>query len=204
MEEDLQEEMNEEALPQAEEAAPEAQAVPEERTAEDEGLTEVLTALEKRYGVEAGNREALANAIRQEDADRSARREALISRGADRLYESWMRSADETGAVYPGFELQAELKNSGFVRLLRSGVDVKTAYEVIHKDEIIPAAMQYAARTVESRLAGAMASHGHRPAENGMGSTGAVVIGSPVSSLSRRDIADIARRVERGERISFG
>lgn len=204
MEEDLQEEMNEEALPQAEEAVPAAQAVPEERTAEDEGLSEVLTALEKRYGVEAGNREALANAIRQEDADRSARREALISRGADRLYESWMRSADETGAVYPGFELQAELKNSGFVRLLRSGVDVKTAYEVIHKDEIIPAAMQYAARTVESRLAGAMASHGHRPAENGMGSTGAVVIGSPVSSLSRRDIADIARRVERGERISFG
>lgn len=204
MEEDLQEEMNEEALPQAEETVPEAQTAPEERTAEDEGLSEVLTALEKRYGVEAGNREALANAIRQEDADRSARREALISRGADRLYESWMRSADETGAVYPGFELQAELKNSGFVRLLRSGVDVKTAYEVIHKDEIIPAAMQYAARTVESRLAGAMASHGHRPAENGMGSTGAVVIGSPVSSLSRRDIADIARRVERGERISFG
>lgn len=197
-----------EQIPPAEPAQTE---VPEVQTKEAEvqgaptdPMEPVLALLEKRYAVASGDRKGLANAIIQENLNREARREALTRQGADRLYDSWMRSADETRNTYPDFDLSAELKNGAFVRMLRSGVDVKTAYEVLHKDEIIPAAMQYAAKTVEARLAGAMASGSHRPAENGMGSHGAVVIGSPVSSLSRRDIADIAKRVERGERISFG
>lgn len=167
-------------------------------------LDAALPVLARRYGVAPDDREGLAAAIAREQETLQQRRQAQIAQGADRLYGQWMQSARETGEIYPDFDLSAELRNPAFVQLLRSHVDVKTAYEVVHKDEIIPAAMQYAARTVEARLAESLACRGSRPAENAMGGTGAVIIGNPVSSLSRRDIADIARRVERGERISFG
>lgn len=206
----------------AEDAIPEqAQVTIGEETAQEEGsaavssdspaempeadpMADAMTVLEKRYAVAPGDRAALARAITEENAHRTARRQALIEAGADRLYGQWMDSANQAKEMYPDFDLRTELKSPAFVRMLHSGVDVKTAYEVLHKDEIIPAAMQYAAKTVESRLASACASSALRPRENGVGGAGAVVIGSSVSSLSRRDIADIARRVERGERISFG
>lgn len=186
----------------AEESA--AAQPPLEETPQPDPMADALALLEKRYAVAPGDRAALADAITKENAQMAARRQAFVEAGASRLYESWMESALRAKEIYPDFDLRAELRNPGFGRMLRSGVDVKTAYEVMHKDEIIPAAMQYAAKAVESKLAAAYASSGLRPRENGVGFSGAVVIGSNVNSLSRRDIADIARRVERGERISFG
>lgn len=183
------------------EAEPEVQVENPQKT---DPLDAALPVLARRYGVNPDDREALAQAIAREQQTLQQRRQAEISQGADRLYGQWMQSASQTKEIYPDFDLSAELRNPAFTQLLQSRVDVKTAYEVIHKDEIIPAAMQYAARAVEARLAESLASHGSRPAENAMGGAGAVIIGSPVNSLSRRDIADIARRVERGERISFG
>lgn len=198
----------EEIAPCEEAAASESEApaevtAPREAPAEDP-MAGAISLLEKRYAVAPGDRAALARAITRESELAGARRQALAQAGADRQYARWMESAAQTKEVYPDFDLRAELKNPAFSRMLRSGVDVKTAFEVLHKDEIIPAAMQYAARTVESKLASAYASASLRPRENGVDSSGAVVIGSSVASLSRRDIADIARRVERGERISFG
>lgn len=167
-------------------------------------LEPAIAILEKKYGVEAGDAAGLERAIREDNApDTEAQKQAMTA-FADRVYNGWMNQAEQAREIYPGLDLRSEMRNPRFVGLLRSHVDVKTAYEVVHKDEIIPAAMQYAARTVEARLAESLACRGSRPAENAMGGTGAVIIGNPVSSLSRRDIADIARRVERGERISFG
>ena len=45
---------------------------------------------------------------------------------------------------------------------------------------------------------------GIRPAENGVSQSGAVSMGSRVSQMSRKEIADPCRRVERGEKVSFG
>lgn len=190
--------------------AAEEAAVPEEssqapaETPKADPLDAALPVLARRYGVAPDDRQGLADAIAREQEVMQQRRQTEIAQGAERLYSRWMQSAEQTKAIYPAFELEAELRNPAFTQLLRSHVDVKTAYEVLHKDEIIPAAMQYAARTVEARLAENLASQVSRPSENAMGAAGAVVIGSPVNSLSRRDIADIAKRVQRGERISFG
>lgn len=184
--------------------APEADGQVPAETPKADPLDAALPVLARRYGVAADDRQGLADAIAREQEVMQQRRQAEIAQGADRLYSQWMQSAQQTKAVYPEFDLTAELRNPAFTQLLRSRVDVKTAYEVLHKDEIIPAAMQYAARTVEAKLAENLASRVSRPSENAMGAAGAVVIGSPVNSLSRRDIADIAKRVQRGERISFG
>ena len=122
----------------------------------------------------------------------------------DRIYAGWMRQAEQVKQLFPEFDLASEMKNPGFAKLIRAGVDIPTAYQVLHGSEILPAAMEYAARTVEQRMADAMRSGMGRPAENGIHGGGAVMAGGTVAAMTRQDYARICRMVERGERVTFG
>ena len=194
-------------------------------------LQPVLEILAKKHGVDAGDIDALTKAIEADDSYfeqeamelgmsvkqlkelRAAQRENADLRrqiqerqtqeNAEKIYSTWMQQAEETKKVYPGFDLRAELGNSKFLDLLNSNIDVRTAYEVLHKDDIIPAAMQFAAKTVESKIASKIASGASRPAENGMNSGSAAVVKSDVSQLTKADRQEIIRRVARGEKIRF-
>lgn len=194
-------------------------------------LQPVLEILAKKHGVDVGDIDALTKAIEADDSYfeqeamelgmsvkqlkelRAAQRENDDLRrqiqerqkqeNAEKIYSTWMQQAEETKKVYPGFDLRAELGNSKFMDLLNSNIDVRTAYEVLHKDDIIPAAMQFAAKTVESKLASKIASGASRPAENGMNSGSAAVVKSDVSQLTKADRQEIIRRVARGEKIRF-
>jgi hypothetical protein len=194
-------------------------------------LTPTLELLASKYGVDAGDIEALNKAINEDDsyyeqealekgmtvkdlkkikamerenADlRAQMQEAQRQEYGKKLYAAWMQQADEAKKVYPSFDLRAEMNNPKFMDLLKSNIDVRTAYEVLHKDEIIPAAMQFTAQAVESKIAKSIASNGARPSENGMSSQSAAVVKSDVSQLSKADRAEIIRRVQRGEKIRF-
>lgn len=122
---------------------------------------------------------------------------------ADKLYASWVQQAEAAKKVYPGFDLHNEMGNSKFLDLLKSNIDVRTAYEVVHKDEIIPAAMQFTAKTVEQKLANKVIANGSRPSENGISSQGAALVKNDVSKLTKADRQEIIRRVQRGEKIRF-
>lgn len=136
-------------------------------------------------------------------ADSPNAAEEAASLGAEALYRRWMEEADAAREIYPQLDLEAELRNPKFVGLLRGKVDIRTAYEAVHMEEILPAAMQYAARRVEEKLANSLRA-APRPAENGMTGQGAVVTGRDPAKISRQDYADICRRVAQGERVSFG
>ena len=194
-------------------------------------LTPTLELLAKKYGVDASDIEGLTKAIEDDDsyyeqeamengmtvkqlkdfkkmqrenADlRAQMQEQQRQENANKLYASWMNQAEAAKKVYPGFDMKTEMNNPDFVKLLRSNVDVRTAYEVLHKDEIIPAAMQFTAKTVEQKLTNKIIANGARPSENGMNSQGAAVVKSDVSQLSKEDRAEIIRRVARGEKIRF-
>ena len=194
-------------------------------------LQPILEILGKKHGVDATDINALSKAIEEDDSyfedealekgmtvqqlkefKKMERENAELKAMKDeqkrqeegkKLYSAWMQQAEEAQKVYPSFDLRAEMNNPRFLDLLRSNVDVRTAYEVIHKDEIIPAAMQFTAQTVESKLAKSIASNGARPSENGMSSQSAAVVKSDVSQLSKADRAEIIRRVQRGEKIRF-
>lgn len=194
-------------------------------------LAPTLDMLSRKYGVDASDIEALNKAIEEDDAyyedealekgitveqlksiRKMERENAELKRqmreqnareNADRIYASWMQQADALKGVYPSFDLNAELNNPRFVDLLRNNVDVRTAYEVLHKDEIIPAAMQFTARQVEQKLTNKIIAGGSRPTENGINSQSSVVVKSDVSQLSKEDRAEIIRRVARGEKIRF-
>ena len=142
--------------------------------------------------------------MERENADlKRQMQEQQTKEKADKLYAQWLQQEQETKKVYPSFNMQAEMQNPQFTALLRSNIDVKTAYEVLHKDEIIPAAMQFAAKTVEQKVTNKIIANGARPTENGMSSQGAAVVKSDVSQLSKADRAEIIRRVQRGEKIRF-
>ena len=194
-------------------------------------LAPTLEMLSKKYGVDASDIKALNKAILEDDsyyeeealergisveqlkytrklerdnAELNAQMKARQSREqADKLYSAWMDQASQAKSVYPSFNLESEMKNPQFVQLLRSNVDVRTAYEVIHKDEILPAAMQFTAKTVEQKIANSIAAGGRRPTENGMSSQSAAVVKNDVTQLTKADREEIARRVARGERIVF-
>ena len=194
-------------------------------------LAPTLEILAKKYGVDATDVEALNKAINEDDSyfeeealekgitveqlkeiRKMERENAELKRqmdeqnrreNANKVYAQWMEQAEKAKSVYPSFDLRTEMQNPQFVNLLRSNVDVKTAFEVLHKDEIIPAAMQYTAKTVEQKLTNKIIANGARPAENGNSSQGASVTKSDVSQLSKADRQEIIRRVQRGEKIRF-
>ena len=168
----------------------------------------VLELMRQRLGIEGEDYGAMAQAIRERmpetDPAEQQRQEAEIQAGANRMVEAWEQRGREIQDIYPEFSLEKEMRNTDFRQLLRARVDMQTAYEILHKDEIIPAAMAYAAQTVERKLAEKIRSEGIRPAENGVSQAGAVSMGSRVSQMSRKEIAELCRRVERGEKVSFG
>lgn len=196
-----------------------------------EALTPMLEMLGKKYGVDPSDPKALNAAIEEDDSyyeDEALEKGITVQQlkeirkmerenadlkkqmneqeqrdNANKLYAQWMQQADNAKSVYPSFDLEEEMQNPAFINLLRSNVDVKTAYEVIHKDEIIPAAMQFTARKVEQQLTNKIIANGARPTENGMKSQSASLVKSDVSQLSKADRAEIIRRVQRGEKIRF-
>lgn len=192
--------METEVTEQAAEAAP-AQAP--EAVSRYQALEPVLDALAEQCGVEAGSGEALLEALQSRKRNEKEAAEQLRA-GADRIYDGWMQSAQQLKQVYPDFDLRREMADPLFARLLGARVDMQTAFEVLHNREIIPAAMEYAAKTVQQHMASAMRSGADRPAENGLRGSGAVMLGSDVSRMSRKDYAAICKMVERGERVSFG
>lgn len=120
-----------------------------------------------------------------------------------RMAAQLRQQTEAAKAVYPHMDLARELQDPRFVRLLRADVDVRTAYEVLHRSEILPAAMAYTARQVEQKLTNHIAAGNARPAENGMAGQSAALVSSDVSQLSRAQRQDIIRRVQGGEKIRF-
>ena len=195
-------------------------------------LSPMFEMLSKKYGVDATDTEALMKAIEDDDAYyeqeamekgisvehlkeiRKIERENVeLKKKMDaqesekrtaQIWSDWLKQADELKSVYPKFDFEAELKNPEFEQYIRiPGVDVRKAYELAHKDDIIAGAMQFTAQTVERKLANKIMANGARPNENGMSSQSAAVVKSDVSQLSKADRQEIIRRVARGDKISF-
>ena len=106
-------------------------------------------------------------------------------------------------ALYPGFDLEKESKNPQFLSMLRAGVPVQTAYEVIHMDDIKAGVAQTTARRTEKQVVDGIRAKGSRPPENGTSSQSAFTVKDDPSKWTKQDRAEIARRVARGETIKL-
>lgn len=118
-------------------------------------------------------------------------------------YDALLAQGEELKEIYPDFDLGTEMQNPDFGRLVAVDVPVRTAYEIIHKDEILAGGMQYAVQETQRKISNSIRS-GIRPAENGIGGQSAADPGRiNVSKLTLKDFADMKARAEAGERIIF-
>lgn len=107
--------------------------------------------------------------------------------------------------LYPGFDLRTELNNPEFKRLTSPGVNVpvQTAYEIVHKDEIITQGMQIAAKKSAEKISRAVQSGTMRMPENALQQQSSVVYKNDPRTLTKQDHKEINRRALAGEKIKF-
>lgn len=120
---------------------------------------------------------------------------------ANRQVQAWYQQAEALKGTYPSFDLAAESQNPQFLSMLKSGVPVQHAYEVVHMEEIKAAERQLAAKAAEKQVTANVRARGSRPAENGTNSQGAFTIKNDPSKWSKKDRAEVVRRAQRGEQI---
>ena len=196
-----------------------------------QAMMPMLTVLGQRYGVDPSDVAALSRAVDADESYliREAEKKGIspdtlretwrlereatnLRRQMDdykaeqetrRIYGEWQQQGEQCKMLYPNFDLETELQNEDFCRLLRNRVNVQTAYEVIHKDEIIPAAMQVAAQQAAEKVTAAVRANAARPAENGSKGSAASVGKIDVANMTNEQMDDIRKRVLRGERITL-
>ena len=169
----------------------------------------ILDMLMKRYGIADGDTDKLRAAL---EADNTrllrgrmdqARRQVQGREQVARQMRQWYDEARQVKEAYPDFDLNAEARNTQFLSLLRSGIPVRHAYEVIHMDDIKTSAARQAAREAEKQVVDGIRAKGARPPENGTAAQSAFTVKGDVSKLTRKDREEIARRAARGEKITF-
>ena len=196
-----------------------------------QAMMPMLTVLGQRYGVDPSDVAALSRAVDADESYliREAEKKGIspdtlretwrlereatnLRRQMDdykaeqetrRIYGEWQQQGEQCKMLYPNFDLETELQNEDFCSLLRNRVNVQTAYEVIHKDEIIPAAMQVAAQQAAEKVTAAVRANAARPAENGSKGSAASVGKIDVANMTNEQMDDIRKRVLRGERITL-
>ena len=191
----------------------------------------VIDMLMQRYKISDGDMSKLAQAVENDDAYWSeAAEEAGMSVGqykqfqklqrenaallraqrmrqnqqaAQQQLQKWYGEGEQVKAVYPDFDLSTESKNPQFLAMLKAGVPVQHAYEVIHMDEIKAGVAQNTARRTEKQVVDGIRAKGSRPAENGTSSQSAFTVKDDPHKWTKQDRAEVARRVARGATIKL-
>ncbi len=166
----------------------------------------IIEKLSEFYEIEDGNIEALYEKIsdvtsqRGDETDAKEERKELLK---EKVY-SWVKEGEELKQFYENFDFRNELRNNSlFGQLLYSGIPLKTAYEVVHKDEILSGAMAYTAQKVREQVVKGIEAKGRRPVENGMLSESGIVTLTDVNALTSKDILKILKKVENGVSVKF-
>ena len=191
------------------------------KLAELDGISQELA---RRYGVNAADTQGLLAALR---ADRAYIREQADENGVSEDVQAQLNElkaireakaaednynqlkarlgegVEETQAIYPSFNLEAEMGDPRFTQFIANGLSVKDAYEILHKDEIIGGAMQYTAKKVQEKVVNDIKARGLRPAENGAASQSSARQTVDIAGLGREGIDKIIERAKRGEKITF-
>lgn len=191
----------------------------------------ILDMLAQKYGVSDGDAAKLAKAIEEDNSiwEQEAMDQGLTveqykhqmkierenaefhnsqeeferQRGVQETISSWKGQSQEVKNTYPNFDLDVEIRNPQFAQVLKATGDVKTAYQAVHFDEILPTAMQTTAQKVQEATVNNIQSRKSRPSENGAGSSAGVIVKNDPSKWTDGDLDEVIRRVSMGETINL-
>lgn len=199
-----------------------------------------LSTLAKYYGLDADNLDhaALAAAIGKDDrfveeramqngVDADVQRkldewETLKAESVQREQQTFQQNmirqhfakleqqAEAMKATYPNFNLQVEMQNPVFARMVgpNSPISVEDAYYAVHRAELQQKSMQLAAQKTATQIANAIQSNTMRPNENGTSSQAPSVTRFDYSKASPQERAAFKQRLReaqaRGEKVYPG
>jgi hypothetical protein len=125
---------------------------------------------------------------REAEQQERARQQILVLR----------QNAEKTKAQFPGFNLEAEMKDERFRRLCAANNgDTTAAYMACHWNEILPATVQMATRKVQAQTAQAVASNNARPIESGLSSSAPSVVQNNFSNMNLQQLRQYAEEQRR-------
>lgn len=177
-----------------------------------ESLTKAMEEDESYYEDEARQRGLSVEQLKEVKALerentmlREAQKQAERKEQADKALARWVSESEDLKARYglENFDLQTELNNPDFVRLLAGGISLESAYKAVHFDEMIGGAMFQTAQNVRNQVTQSIASRNARPSENGVSSQNAQSFKTDVNKMTKAERAELMRRAERGETITL-
>lgn len=158
----------------------------------------------EQYQSEIARAIEIQRLTRENESYRQAQRQYEQQQMAQRQYAEWEQQAESVKAQYPEFDFRAAISDPRFTAMLRAGVSVADAYSVVNMQQRLTDTAANAAAAAERSVVAGIRARGQRPAENGTGTSGTgAVHKTDVSKLTPRDRAEIARRVLRGDTVSF-
>lgn len=140
---------------------------------------------------------------RENKAYKAREQESIQEQMQREKIEGWLRQEAQFKQKAPDFSLREELANPEFERLLAAGVNVETAFNVIHQDEIMSGAMNYTAKKAVEKTVNDIKARGMRPSENGLGTTATEPKRKTVGEMTGEEILEMANKAKKGEKISF-
>lgn len=130
--------------------------------------------------------------------------QSLREEQARKAWDELKEQGEQLKQIYPRFDIGIEMQNPEFGRLIAVNVPLRTAYEIVHHDEIMEGGMQYAVQQTKENISKSIQSGSRRPAENGTRNVSPADTGSlDPSKLTAKDFARIKQAAQRGERITF-
>jgi len=195
-----------------------------ENEAKLEKAMSALNVLSGKYGVNAGDLDAITKAIendaslyeekalergvtpdvemyiqqleRQTKADEAMRKQQEQEAEQQRIIEGWMRDAEEARKVYPNFDFKTEMASDKFRQLIAvPGVSMATAYEVMHPEVV-------RGRTA-AQVADNIKAKSQRPTEGGASKAPGGQAKVDIANASKEQLAEWSERARRGEVIDF-
>ena len=196
-----------------------------------DAITPLIDSLAARYDIESGDIGALTEAINKDQSywesaaddagmtveqyqnflkyksDSRRLEEMRVQREknvfAQRQMEAWNNAAREVREAYPEFDIDSMAEDPAFMSMLRAGVPMKHAYEVLNLTGIKAQAAREAAEATEKNVVDGIRAKGARPRENGISSQSGITAGIDVSNISDAQIEEALARARRGETVTF-
>jgi hypothetical protein len=120
----------------------------------------------------------------------------------DRIND-WVKQGNELKKSYEGFDLSKEILIPEFAARLEQGMSVQDAYTLTHINDIVTNAAKTAAEKAKENVVSSIQTKGARIPENGTKQSPGIVRKTDPSKLTPSDLAEIRKRVARGEKITF-
>ena len=150
-----------------------------------------------------GRDEDTEYAITQANMRTERANQILASVIAQQDAQRWEAEAQALRQEFPGFDLDTELENPMFRKLLSDrsyNLDLRSAYMALHGNDVI----SYVAQQAQTKANAAVASGQNRPKENGAASRTPGKTSVDPMKMSKAEFKAMEEAVLRGERVSFG